>query len=324
MIEVEGSTKKFRVLLGVSPEEIEKWRNDRKKNFPTAENTMKKNEQKEELRMAGGLIIDKRKKRKRDDGESNKKVKVKNTDGVSANNTSNAGSKDDIGTVDGVDGSKGDKNDDGNEDGKEKDKDENDEENEEREDRKGDDGKPRKRPCVFFVKGTCKQGDLCTYSHDFEIKVCNFFVRSGRCTRGNRCTFAHDKEQRLKFIEEGTNSTEKRQNKNQEGKEGKERKEGEKDIGHSNLKKARNVPVREELNDADLRARAAKKKGQLFLPKPFSGGSRGTLLRNLLLHEVEEEENVLLQCLRLLVTHNFLQPLPPIETIPPDMADSPV
>ena len=65
---------------------------------------------------------------------------------------------------------------------------------------------------------------------------------------------------------------------------------------------------KEEINDDALRQRAMKKKGQLFLPKPFSGGSRGTLLRNLLLHEVEAEENILLQCLRLIVTNNYLQP----------------
>ena len=64
-----------------------------------------------------------------------------------------------------------------------------------------------------------------------------------------------------------------------------------------------------EVNDDVLRQKAMKKKGQLFLPKPYAGGSRGTLLRNLLLHEVEVEENILLQCLRLIVSNNYLQPV---------------
>jgi hypothetical protein len=55
---------------------------------------------------------------------------------------------------------------------------------------------------VFFVRGQCKEGENCTYSHDFEIKLCNYFVRTGRCTSGNRCTFQHNKEERAKFLAE--------------------------------------------------------------------------------------------------------------------------
>lgn len=282
MIEVEGSTKKFRVLLGVSPEEIEKWRSDRKKNFPTAENTKKKMETKEELRKAGGLIVENVRKRKRDEGGLTCKDDSKNSQSsqATANEVAN---KIIIGD------------------------DDNKVEVTEREG-KGDD-KPRKRPCVFFVKGTCKQGDSCTYSHDFEVKICNFFVKSGRCTRGNRCTFAHDKDERMKFLEDRKKSVD--NGASPGGSKITEDGDTAIKVGEPKRRKAKvveKVHAREENNDDDLRARAQKKKGQLFLPKPFSGGNRGTLLRNLLLQEVAEEENILLQCLRLIVRNNYLQP----------------
>ena len=300
MIEVEGSKKKYRVLLGVSPEEIEKWRMDRRKNFPTAENTQKKNEMRDELRIAGGLVLEKGKKRKREPAVHNKKENCK-VEGVEGGD--NTGGADD-----GVDTVEGGVEDDDEDKDKDKDK----------------DNTLRKRPCVFFVKGSCKQGDQCTYSHDFEIKVCNFYVRSGRCTRGNRCTFSHDKEERAKFLEERKSGVGKKQKDKDRSEEigsnvaeggggGEGDRDGEEGVREKRPQKVRKEKDRghakEELNDDDLRARTMKKKGQLFLPKPFSGGSRGTLLRNLLLHEVEEEENILLQCLRLIVSNNYLQPV---------------
>jgi Nuclear fragile X mental retardation-interacting protein 1 (NUFIP1)/Zinc finger domain/Zinc finger C-x8-C-x5-C-x3-H type (and similar) len=304
MIEVEGSKKKYRVLLGVSPEEIEKWRMDRRKNFPTAENTLKKKEQRDELRKAGGLVLDIGKKRKREPVVHSKKenIKAEGTDGGEASHQGDSTGGVDDAFVEGAGEGEGE----GDTEDKEK------------------DNKLRKRPCVFFVKGSCKQGDQCTYSHDFEIKVCNFFVRSGRCTRGNRCTFAHDKDERAKFLEERKSGGGKKQKEKEkgeannddatEGAVGGER-EGEEGMRERKSQKVRKERERdkknakEELNDDDLRARTMKKKGHLFLPKPFSGGSRGTLLRNLLLHEVEEEENILLQCLRLIVSNNYLQPV---------------
>lgn len=288
MIEVEGSKKKYRVLLGVSPEEIEKWRNDRRKNFPTAENALKKQEQQDELRKAGGLVLEKGKKRKRDDGDSSKKKGPAGSERGAAEATGTTDVNEII--INDEEGAEGE-----GDEGKER------------------DSKPRKKPCVFFVKGSCKQGDQCTYSHDFEIKVCNFFIRSGRCTRGNRCTFAHDKEERAKFLEERKISTEKKQGEKKEDDEGGDDDESnaadiqERRNQKSKMKEA--SKKKEELNDNELRAKVMKKKGQLFLPKPFAGGSRGTLLRNLLQHEVETEENVLLQCLRLIVLNNYLQPL---------------
>ena len=308
MIEVEGSSKKYRVLLGVSPVEIEKWRMDRRKNFPTTENTLKKMEQKEELRKAGGLVIEKGKKRKRNEVEQNKKS---TNDNSNSNNTESGNKEDESGVVDMVNGEKNNDND----------------ENAEGENKGDKEFKLRKKPCVFFVKGMCKQGDLCTYSHDFEIKVCNFFVRSGRCTRGNKCTFSHDKEERAKFLEErklngdkkitkSENETVTGDDKDDDGEVRQKDKDKDRDREKKKNKLSRNQDKinrkdkeKEEVNDDVLRQKAMKKKGQLFLPKPYAGGSRGTLLRNLLLHEVEVEENILLQCLRLIVTNNYLQPV---------------
>jgi len=65
-IDVEG--QQFRVLMGTSPEEVQQWRADRRKQFPTAANVQFKGEHMEELRAAGGIVAVKteaRGKRKR-------------------------------------------------------------------------------------------------------------------------------------------------------------------------------------------------------------------------------------------------------------------
>lgn len=62
--------------------------------------------------------------------------------------------------------------------------------------------KPR-QPCVFFLKGTCRNGDSCPFLHDESAvahgsaepgsskTVCRFFA-SGTCTKGDQCKFSHD------------------------------------------------------------------------------------------------------------------------------------
>ena len=52
-IEVEG--QKFRVLMGTSPDEVQQWRADRRKQFPTTANVHAKAEHRDELRAAGGI-----------------------------------------------------------------------------------------------------------------------------------------------------------------------------------------------------------------------------------------------------------------------------
>jgi hypothetical protein len=57
-IDVEG--QKFRVLLGTSPDEVEQWRAERRKRFPTKDNTEKRKVAEDELVKAGGLLANKR------------------------------------------------------------------------------------------------------------------------------------------------------------------------------------------------------------------------------------------------------------------------
>ena len=51
-IDVEG--QQFTVLMGTSPQEVEQWRQDRRKRFPTAANAQSKEDQLAELQQAGG------------------------------------------------------------------------------------------------------------------------------------------------------------------------------------------------------------------------------------------------------------------------------
>jgi hypothetical protein len=60
VIEVEG--QKFRVLLGTSPEEVEQWREERRKKFPTAANTEKKKVIESTVLRAGGLLQNNKRK----------------------------------------------------------------------------------------------------------------------------------------------------------------------------------------------------------------------------------------------------------------------
>jgi hypothetical protein len=193
----------------------------------------------------------------------------------------------------------------------------------------------RKRPCSFFARGHCKDGEACRFSHDFEPKMCTFFLRSGRCTRGNRCTFVHDREANKAYREEkkkqrgeGDSS-----GKNAEGHslgEEKSASDSKDDAGalsadisppaaaaskgagsRKMTKESRPAaprPAKREMTDDEARARAQRKRGQLFLPKPYSGGFRGTLLKKLLEDEIRSEENIVLQCIRFIVTNSFLQP----------------
>lgn len=48
--------------------------------------------------------------------------------------------------------------------------------------------------CQFYEKGSCRKGEDCTYSHDFEVttlqEVCKFYL-TGNCHKSN-CLFSHD------------------------------------------------------------------------------------------------------------------------------------
>lgn len=52
--------------------------------------------------------------------------------------------------------------------------------------------------CRFFAKGECRNGDACTFSHDFDeaslqqIDLCIHWASHGSCKKGDECTFQHD------------------------------------------------------------------------------------------------------------------------------------
>ncbi|GFY77227.1 uncharacterized protein TNIN_283721 [Trichonephila inaurata madagascariensis] len=48
---------------------------------------------------------------------------------------------------------------------------------------------PRKRPCIFFLQGTCTRSD-CKYSHDVSTITCRFW-KEGSCFKGLTCPFYH-------------------------------------------------------------------------------------------------------------------------------------
>ena len=272
MIEVEGG-QKFRVLLGTSPEEVEKWRAERRNRFPTPANVAKKEAQQEELRSAGGVVAPQQQQR------GKKRVRQ----GADA---------------DGEAGKEGAAGEGGGDEPP----------------RKAATG-PRKKPCSFFARGQCNAGDTCSFSHDFEPRPCAFFVRSGRCTRGARCTFMHDRAARESKLASDREAHGRNQAKGGacEGAEGGEGTEGSvgsaaaADGCHETGARgdgggdSRRAEKKRERTDDELRAAALRKKGALFLPKPLAGGTRGTLLKKLLQPEVDEEENIVLQCLRVIV-----------------------
>ena len=53
----------------------------------------------------------------------------------------------------------------------------------------------KRRPCRYYAQGKCGKGDDCSHSHDFEVKVCKFYVQYGRCNRSKKggCSFFHDR-----------------------------------------------------------------------------------------------------------------------------------
>ncbi|KAH9608923.1 hypothetical protein KSS87_002782 [Heliosperma pusillum] len=48
--------------------------------------------------------------------------------------------------------------------------------------------------CVYYVKGYCRRGDDCLYSHSLETRrpVCKYFATFQGCRNGDSCAFAHD------------------------------------------------------------------------------------------------------------------------------------
>jgi len=221
VIEVEG--QKFRVLLGTSPEEVEQWREERRKKFPTAANTLKKNDTEASVLKAGGLLRNKRKPNHQNDKDPKRRKEGTEIgddamDTMDAHSDINGQNKADTHTDDNC-----------------------------------TTASLRGKPIIVH-----------TYSYYYHNStVCPYFV-SGHCRRGKKCKLLHDK------------------------------------------KAKREQKKRTHTNDDDTNIKENQKgKGKLYLPKPYAGGDKGTLLKKLLEDEIFLEESLILQCIQYIVNNNF-------------------
>eukprot|EP01032_Pedospumella_encystans_P014240 gene14240-16370_t len=284
-IDVEG--QKFRVLMGQSPEEIEQWRADRRKKFPTAAVEEAKKKELAELVEAGGVAPKSAtkpgrvagKKRELESGSANKPAKKQQREASESGEVVDSSEEiDDSATVN--------TSKEGEMDG---------------EADAADASGPRK--CYQFGRGKCKNGDSCAYSHDFEPKVCTFFIKSF-CKQGFKCHHIHDNEARKEYRANNPRNNNNKQEKRDKDKlEGGEGDEAE---GTANTNNKEKREKKEKKNTTPKKAPMINKNGELSIPEPLSGGARGTLWRKLLEDEIQKEENIVLQCLRFLVQNDFL------------------
>ena len=62
-------------------------------------------------------------------------------------------------------------------------------------DNKHDESKHKKKVCIFWKQGQCKNGDHCTFLHeDIEEKLplCKYFKETGQCIKGEQCLYRHN------------------------------------------------------------------------------------------------------------------------------------
>jgi len=173
MIDVEG--QKFRVLMGQSPEEIEQWRAERRKKFPTAEVEEAKKKELAALVEAGGVVP-------KGAGRVNRKERTikRDLEGVEGEKPAKKARNIENGE-DGISGDEG--NNSAEEDGS----------------KEGNDAPiPGVRRCYQYGRGKCQKGLGCPFSHDFEPKMCTFFMR-GHCRQGFKCNNIHDNEARKEY-----------------------------------------------------------------------------------------------------------------------------
>ena len=245
VINVEG--QKFKVLMGTNPEEVEQWREARRKKFPTTENVKKKSELKLRIEDAGGLGASASTAANCSSGRTTENcapthVSSANTLSKSFGTTIEARNygRDNAGA------------------------------NSMDEENKEADIKPK--TCFLFLKSKCRKGDTCKYSHQIgggmaeerASQRCSNFSK-GKCQYGDSCRFSHD-----------LNAP---------------------------------APAKRKAGDTpESGARKVRKVGGLNLPVPFGApGTSCNLLKKLLEEQVEQEENTILQCIRLLHRNHFLQ-----------------
>jgi hypothetical protein len=260
-IDVEG--QQFCVLMGQSPEEIAQWRADRRKKFPTAEVEEQKKKEAEALAEVGGIPVPKSKGKF---GEKKRALAGSSSEASSKVPRLGEGSEGAEAIVGGADNG----------------------ENAEGEEGGARVGSSGKRRCIHWGRGRCKAGDACTFSHDFEPRQCEAFLR-GFCKHSFKCYNVHDTAKRAEMRANGTVPAATGESGNKQS------------TAETGAAKGKTTESKNKRNA----------NGELSIPAPLAGGERGTLWRKLLEDEINREENVVLQCLRYLVQNNFLDEPPP-------------
>lgn len=271
MIEVEGGMK-FRVLLGTSPEEVEKWRAERRNRFPTADNMNQKQQQHDDLVNAGGVVPQRGRKRDRQGVVTGGDPNSANGGGTDTdpNRTSNPANgprtKRCTFFARGI-CKEGDNC------------------------RFSHDFEPK--VCNAFVNnGRCHRGARCPFAHD---KAARDELQRSRAAAGtigdiDNATDAVAAESTLGTLAKDNSTSPMLPSSSRSG----DPRSKPPRCTANNAAKKRRV-----LTDDEARASTQKRKGALFLPKPLAGGARGTLLKRLLQEQIEAEDNVILQCIHL-------------------------
>ena len=150
-----------------------------------------------------------------------------------------------------------------------------------------DKSKRNRKVCFLFLKSKCLRGDSCGYSHDVSEDAkkgkkaqqkCTNFMK-GKCKHGDSCRFIHDMPGEAEAV-----------------------------AGDKRKAASQDVPCGEGLE------RRTKRSGGLNVPIPLgAAGSGSTLLKKLLQEQIDEEENILLQCIRHLKRNNYLIDVPNTE-----------
>lgn len=172
--------KDFKVLMGTNPIEVEEWRQQRRKKFPTLANISQKKKEKREYLQAGGIINEKIKNEmKKENIKRSREREREEEENVDLKRQKSSISVEELIPRDEKKG--------------------NEEEEEEGTDRMK---KGKVYPCRNFRMGKCRRGEQCKYSHilshgteendtiNSNSKVCSYFLKE-KCRRGSRCHLSH-------------------------------------------------------------------------------------------------------------------------------------
>ena len=140
-IDIEG--QKFCVLMGTDVKEVEQWREERRKKFPTAIKQMLRDEVKDQLLEAGGILP-------QSDKNLGKRTKIINDKNPRKKNKPPDSKSDEV--IPKFPAGEGRQNDDDNINTEES------------------SSHPVGKICNYYLKGKCRRGNSCTYLHDSNLK----------------------------------------------------------------------------------------------------------------------------------------------------------